>query len=363
MENPKEAKRAEPVSEEKFGIVLPCAQEDFSEFISGILGKAQTIDKHVHGPFEITVHDIKNVFALVDQRIRQQNEASLVQFTVRVIYSDNSSVLLNSLDDFMHYTEVRPLISVAAHLSWIYLVRFQDKSYPEKQQIEMSFVAGSGDDEGLIIHVGPRLHPISPFQVFGNYISFRINHTARTWGIDIEALLTGHINSLLKEENKIKRFIYRHSDGIGMWSAVLLFAGAVAGAFHATSEFFEHQLDTAQPIMQSKAEALPSLNEKINFLLELTVQGGWPRLEANVGVFLLASLIVAIVLGIWISTNAENRPPSFVLLSKRAMEKRQEVIEKRKRKWLLFGFSLAVNLVTGVLSNIVFALYFSGRFK
>src|SRR5258708_6738933 len=91
-----------------YSVVLPCAPEDFTEFVSGLLGKAQTIEKVFAGAFEINADDIVNTFHLVNQRVHQQNEASLVQFTVRIVYDDDSSVLLNSLEDFVHYSEIRP---------------------------------------------------------------------------------------------------------------------------------------------------------------------------------------------------------------------------------------------------------------
>src|SRR6266478_5787375 len=92
-------------------VVLPCSPDQFQNFISGLLGRPQTISRHISGPFELTRADIENVFYLLEQRISSQNEGTLIQFTVRVIYDDGSSVLLNSLADFQAYNEVRPLIS------------------------------------------------------------------------------------------------------------------------------------------------------------------------------------------------------------------------------------------------------------
>ncbi|MGQ4004695.1 hypothetical protein QIW57_08045 [Francisellaceae bacterium CB52] len=40
--------------------------------------------------------------------------------------------MLNSFKDFCTYTEVRPLIVVQAHLSWVFLVQYEDKRMAEK---------------------------------------------------------------------------------------------------------------------------------------------------------------------------------------------------------------------------------------
>jgi len=187
----------------QYSVMLPCSQEDFGDFVSGLLGKSQTIERAFRGTFEVGHQDIENTYHLLDQRIHQQNEATLIQFTAKLVYQDASSVLLNSLDDFLHYVEVRPIISVAVHLSWTYLIRFRDKRVPEKQQIEMSIVAG---------HASRRLSSLEEAMFFfegfhdsGGYIEIKISHTARSWGVDMESLLTGHVNTLLKDESPLKK--------------------------------------------------------------------------------------------------------------------------------------------------------------
>jgi hypothetical protein len=120
-------------------VVLPCPPDQFRDFIAGLLGRAQTIESVVEGPFEVNKQSIENLFHLIEQRIGSQNEATLVQFTSRVVYNDSSSVLLNSLQSFLSYNEVKPLISVGLHLSWTYLIKFQNKPFPEKQVIVISF--------------------------------------------------------------------------------------------------------------------------------------------------------------------------------------------------------------------------------
>jgi hypothetical protein len=88
------------------------------------------------------------------------------------------------LEDFLRYIEVRPIASIAAHLSWIFLVRFQDRNVPERQQIDVSVIAeASGQSfrhvtSGEHLLLRPRLKGV---------IKYPIAHTARTWGSDNEA--------------------------------------------------------------------------------------------------------------------------------------------------------------------------------
>ena len=75
-----------------FSVLIPCAQEDFATFISGLLGKPQTIQRLHGAAFEVDRNGIENMFLLVNQRLRQQNAATLIQFTIQIFYDDDSSV-------------------------------------------------------------------------------------------------------------------------------------------------------------------------------------------------------------------------------------------------------------------------------
>lgn len=345
-------REAKATNEESYAIVLPCSQEDFKDFISGLLGKPETIEKSLFGTFEITAHDVENTFHLLDQRIHQQNEATLIQFTIKLVYSDGSAITLSSLDDFLRYTEIRPLISVAVHLSWVYLIKFQDKQFPEKQQIQMSMIASPVIRRRLIESDHVILHGDLDFD---SHIKIIINHTARTWGIDIESLLTGHVNTILKTENKYKQFIYEKSGLIGFISGSLLIILALVGAYFGQNKFVESQLGSAQVLMTSAANDA----EKLNYLIESAIKGPWVRYQYAQLIFIIVSFVLAVSMGVWVSSTADNRPRSFIRLSKKAEEVRDRYLEKRKRRWLVFVISLVVSILTGVISNYIFAALYS----
>lgn len=346
-------------SSSQYSVVLPCSQEDFGSFVSGLLGKPQTIEKVFVGTFEVSASDIENTFHLVDQRIRQQNEANLVQFTVRVVYDDGSSVLLGGLQDFLRYREVRPIASIAVHLSWVYLIRFQDKKYPEKQQIDMSIVASHGAPLAVeYLYEAAPLIPLLSHLHIGD-IRVRISHTARTWGTDIELLLTGHIKTWLKEDSKLKQFISRHDEAIGFSVGAVVFSAALLGSFVAMKRFGLAQIAAAQSI-KTTPPSLERLAEAMDYLVDTLAGGLWLRFGYDLFVFLFITLLAAILLGGWVGSSADNRPRSFVLLSRKAEEIKGEYLQKRKRKWLMFAVSVGTSAVSSLVADIIFTRFFSG---
>lgn len=112
---------------------------------------------------------------------------------------------MTGLEHLIHYNESLPIVSSALHLTWQYLIKFRDKTTFEKQEISISFLTNMEE----------------PIQIDGeeeyyhdNVANIRIQHTARTWGADIEGLLTKHLNTIIHKESKIKRFIRYNPENI-----------------------------------------------------------------------------------------------------------------------------------------------------
>jgi hypothetical protein len=173
-------------SDENYAVTLPVGEDQLKEFLAGLLGKPQTIARRLHGPFKVTRADIEDVHILLEQRISAQNNAALASFVARIVYDDNSSVQLNSFLEFKTYNEVKPLRSTAIHLSWTYLVQFQNKTIYEKQQVDLSISVAEPDRQVIIDAEFPNRR-IARLGHRG-LINLRISHSDRSWGGDIDAL-------------------------------------------------------------------------------------------------------------------------------------------------------------------------------
>jgi hypothetical protein len=339
-------------AEQHYAIALPCSQEDFGNFIGSLLGKPQTISKAYRGAFELKREDIHNSYQLVIQRVRQQNKATLIQFTVKLVYDDNSTVLLNSFDDFSTYNEVRPLVVVQAHLSWSFIVAFQDRNHPEKQEIDLSFITTAPGGLAIFETDDSPVVPIAKL-ISGGIISFRIRHTARTWGADIESLLAGHIKHIILPQPKVRDFTQRHSGKIALSLALLFFAGTVGVCTASANHISAEQIQALGVLLHNPN----ALDQKLNKLLEFVASGFWGKYFFSVFVFTIFSFVAAIVLGIWAESSADTRRPSYILLTKKSEQHKAESDRKYHFKWWSFLGSITVSIVTGIVSNILFTKY------
>jgi hypothetical protein len=338
MSDEKMGEPKQPDQPGNYAVILPCKPEDFREFVSGLLGKPQTITGIFHGPFDLARSDLENFHHLLVQRVHQQNDGTLLQFNITISYDDDSTVLLNDFNDFVAYNEVSPLASIAANLSWTFLVRFQDRNVPEKQQIDLSIVAQG--------NIGYR----SEVRLFGpslkGYIHFRISHTARTWGSDIEALLKGHIEGLIKPIHPVKKFLRKNSGWVGFTVGTLLFLASIASTFYSTQLFLHRQM-----------AAVSQVSAKTDYLVELVARGVWPRFFFYVFCFITVAFVASVFLGVWAASSAETDEPSFLLLSKQAERLKSKQISKYNKGWRLFALSLITGTLAGIVGNVLFAMF------
>jgi hypothetical protein len=178
----------------------------------------------------------------------------------------------------------------------------------------LSFRTGN-EEVSIIVEDDVFIHRIKRRGSTGVFLSIR--HTDRTWGTDLESLLTGHVNTLMKTPQPTEKFICEHSAQIGVTCCALVFLGAIVGVLWTFSSFvdsYQGKLKALSDAATHQADQL--IISKIDFLLEVISSGAWPRLEFAAFGFLAVSFVIAISLGVWVGGKAENRPRSFILLSK-----------------------------------------------
>jgi len=316
-------------------VVLPLDDETFRKFISNLLGKPQSVGKGFKGSFDVDKDAIINIHHALLQRIYQQNNGTLAKFTVKIIYDDNSSVHLNSLEEFETYNETKPVISTSVHISWTFLIQFMDKEAPEKQEVDLSFTAELGldsdNDDADIIRFSSIRAPIS-----SQSISFLIRHTARSWAVDIESLLTHQIEALIIRDRGLKGFVANRSTKIGLGVASLFIVSALAGATYTTSTFVGHHLDKAKEIASSGGGDYESVSNRVDFLINLVASGTWTTYAFYLTGFVIMSIILSIVFGILVGTYSSKKRPAFVLLTNMSKEKRDKALRKYSRDWSFF---------------------------
>lgn len=339
-------------------MVLPVGEEQFGDFIKSLLGSPQVITNTLDGSFEIDKKAVFNIHQLLLQRINQQNESSFLQLTSRIIFSDSSTVEINNIDDFMSYNEIRSVSSVGLHLEWVFLIKFIDKDVPEKQKIIISFITKSKYKSNI-----PNMEsaPTKYYSPSGyGYINYRIEHTARTWGADIESILNNHLESLMIERSAIKDWVVKKSNFIGLFVFSFFIIGSIISTYFSTSLFikkYRELVDNNLSFISEKAGDV--INQKINYIIDLLLNGAWFQYFYYVLVFLSLALFSSYLFGAWASHSAANYNKSYILLTEKSYKEKAKTLKKYKRKWVSFFFSIIVSIAVGIIANLLFSYYFT----
>lgn len=332
-------------------IALPCDHQHFAEFVSGLLGKPQTIAKRRAGVFDVGFDEIKSFYHLVEQRVRQQNAASLIQFTVKVIYDDGSSILHSSLEGFEAYNEVRPVSVTDAILSWTYLITFPSKDAPEKQVIEVAF------DTGRLpfFHTSEYSIGIHSAREHAGHVSFRVKHTEWTWGADIEGRLSAHIETLMLNEPQPKMWLRKHSGKIAATFSVLAIVGGIVSIYLNMQYFSEHQATLFALGRDAGSSAADTVIDKLDRIQESLATGAWYSFAMTSFLHGCATLLIALIGGAMIGSVLDEKPPSFLSLTKQSKKQRELLLRKSRRQWRRFVGALIVAVATGVAGNYTYA--------
>jgi hypothetical protein len=322
---------------------LPFTQNQLGDFVKSLLGTPQTITKKIRGIFEIHLKDLQNFHELIDQRITQQNKAKLIQLKTQIYYSDESSVILSSYDELLTYNEVKPVLSEAVRMTWSYLIQFLDKDVPEKQEIELMIIA-TPQKNIIEIEDLPVLRTVS------GQFRMVIKHTARRWGADIESLITNQINSILKPTSTFKAFLRKYNILIGFIAGLAFLLSSGISVYISTEAIHQKEIQTAAALTKGPRND----SEKINFLINYVVRNSQDALSSKTQIYLIASFLIAITLGVWVGGLADDKRKSHLVLTRESLKNLGIYNEHSKHKTAWFFISIVISIITGIISSYLF---------
>ncbi|WP_376898339.1 hypothetical protein, partial [Aeromonas veronii] len=182
-------------------------------------------------------------------------------------------------------------------------------------------------------------------------ISYRIDHTERTWGDDIETLIKQELDSILEEEpvNSMLSIFFL------LLSITFIIGGMIFPDL--MNETIQNQqmevlFENYHNTVELEANTLDKLGEKLNLVLQ--------AVDPNNGInkvgwgYRLTLLLFGGAMGVWCIILAEREKPSFVVLTKCAEEKMKAHISKEKRNYLAMLCSFILSVAAGVAGNYVY---------
>ncbi|MEH2351679.1 hypothetical protein [Nostoc sp.] len=316
-------------------LTLPFTQDQFSEFISGLFGKLEELERDIECVFDVELGDVINIYYVIEDRIIQQNKGTMIQFSTKIFYDDNSSILLNKLESLSNYVEARSVIPIRMELVWEYLIQFPNKTVPEKQIIEIYIISDQS------------LHYRS------SKFKFKIKYTSRSWATDIDSMLTEHIKNFItvSRQSTLKKYISSNDEVINVVITGIFILLSVIGSLIIAKGFIYSQLkETAYLFLTN-----PDLNTKIDFLINHAAEGKIARFYFFLLLYLLIMILSSTVVSDIIRYQANNYTPNnYILLTKKAKKEKEKNLKIEKNQLINFLLSIVLSFIVNLLSSYIF---------
>lgn len=318
-------------------------KKELGDFISGLLGQPQSLERKIEAPFSVDHQWLIHFFSMIQQRIQQQNSPENLAFETSINYREGTERKLNSWESFEHFTETMNIISTGVKFHLSFLIQFNGKKVPERQEIIINF--DSNESQSSIM---------DGFFGRGNTvgeITIEIRHTERTWADDLFRIIENEISTINVNESTIKKNLRKIFLPFASLSFPLMMFGSVIYSTWSKRGDGEIISNKISSIPNIGSYDLISLHSKVDILIS-EAQGKASNQFAELSLFLY--LIVFAGLMFLGSVFLARPAPSFVVLSAAAKANKIKTLEKLKRKNLWLVGSIVFTFILGIFGNYVY---------
>lgn len=157
-----------------------------AEVIVNFLGKREQLTYKTKTFFKVELRDLTQFHYLLEQKVRKETYTDLIFFEATIVYDDQTSRKLTTIESLEQFHEPRNVIAVSATLRWHFVFKFPESDTVETQKVSMSFRVGGKEDAGLI--------------------DLAIEHTNQAWANEVLALLKGQVLKVAPARTKKEAF-------------------------------------------------------------------------------------------------------------------------------------------------------------
>lgn len=304
----------------------------------------------LRGIFDLSRNDILNFYHLVDQRVTEQNGRSAGVCEISVYYNDGTSRKFPTATEFADYAETRNRFPTLVTLHSAYFIKFPDSTEPEKQEIDILIRSSESTADTIdLVMTDSRVRMSGDKMQVGvdakgdqfGMISYTINHTRTSWGLDLETHISNHIEAMMQEPTTGDKFLARASGPLNLVTTVFVGLYAVNLIIDGFFKFLYQTDGSTSPQDMLEIAA--------NYLV-----------NGQIAKYIVASLVVSVVFFVIFSgvisslTRALNKPrPSFIVLNEADANKKIPKLKKHNERWTRFGFTLGMNVIVALMVTVL----------
>ncbi|MEW8552960.1 MAG: hypothetical protein AB2605_04135 [Candidatus Thiodiazotropha sp.] len=326
-------------------VQVPIKRKDFGDFVTNLLGQPETITERKSGKFEATYEWLVHLHHLLDQRIKQQVNSDLVDFSAVFKYSDGPDRKITTVEGFLNFNEAKIVTTKSVKLTWTYLINFPNKPTPEKQEISLRLIT----DRAEVLTVGSS-SVIRHTTNKNGVASYTISHTERTWGDDISALLGREVESIFQKDTWYSKIF----ENTVIFIALGLFAAGLIIPDYLDQLIKEKE--TAQIftaiVPEGKGVESLSVDQKLNLAIKLLDPNN--QLHKVEAWYRVLSLVAGIFLAVFTIILFEKETPSFIVVTNEDKKRKAENERKDTKSMVKKVLSFIAAIAAGVAGNYLY---------
>lgn len=298
------------------------------------------------GTFDLDQRQIENFFHLVDQRIAEQNHPKAKYAEFCVYYNDGTSRKFPNVEAFQSYAETRKRVPTVLTIHLSYFITFPSGDAPEKQEIDIVIRASSAVAETVEMVANDSRMRLSGDKIqmmvgsddsqFG-VISYTINHSRTSWGLDLEGHIKSHIETVMQPPTKGDIFLKRVAGPLNLLTTVFVGLYCVNLLIDSFFSFLY------------KTDGATTAADKLDIAADYLVNG-------QIAKYIVASIVVSVIFFVLFSglisalTKSLKRPrPSFIVLDDADGNYRDEKTNQFRKRWNRFYITIGLDVFVAVL--------------
>lgn len=326
-------------------VQIPIKKKDFGDFISNLLGQAETIEQEMYGDFNATYEWLIHLHHLLDVRIKQQTHSDLVDFSAVVSYTDGPDRKLSTIDSFLSFNEAKMFQTRGIKIVWTYLIAFPGKTSPEKQEITLKLSSSKRKMERKNRDGNQLISKSDTGTAF-----YSIAHTERTWGDDIQTIFSNEIESIFIKEKWYNKIL----DYTMVFLALGVFLAGIMLPEYLDQIIKEKQIAEIYSSIVANGNTVEALSvdEKLNLALKLIDPSNeLHRVEVW---FRALSLILGMVLAVMTMAIFDPDRRSFIQVTKTDQKAKENYDHKNKWAFIKSSTAYIAAISASVIGNIVY---------
>ncbi|MEF1253910.1 hypothetical protein [Vibrio sp. M260112] len=338
-------------------ITIPVRKNDLGNFISDLLGQKQSLERNYGVDFKFDHSWLMNLHEMIDQRICQQSESHLINFTAVIYFEDGMKRSITSIEAFRAYAETKTQLTTDIKIVWEYLVHFPRKNHPEKQQISFTASIANRKPPSSSSQIDKLARTLA-YRGEKSLINVQIDHTERTWGDDIENIISSCVDEATRPITwpvallEICRLI------MDLGIIVFAYAYPIYTGMSTTTDYLQDLQDQYKQINELGLLTTEALHGKTDLVFESI---GRIEDSKNTGfVLLLGGMFLGPIISMLFLFCTRSTRQSFIIITTKDEKLAEKADAGNRTKGVIIVVSYLASILAGVIGNYGFKFLTGG---